>query len=152
MRFSHANVQSNENIDLCSKDEALNFKTDIAKDNEYKAKFIRNTIVEPAPNQANWILKHATIAMPLKYSHNFWWSLKMPLVNGKIELKTKRTNYCVLSPNDYDNANNNDPGNNTIFDNKDSKLYVPVATLLARDNKKLSNIGSKGFQRSVYWN
>ena len=76
----------------------------------------------------------------------------MPLINGKIELKTKWTNYCVLSPNDYDNANNNDPGNNTIFDNKNSKLYVPVATLLARDNKKLSNIGSKGFQRSVYWN
>ena len=76
----------------------------------------------------------------------------MPLINCKIELRIKWTNYFVLSPNDNDNANDNDHGKNTIFDNKGSKLYVPVATLSARDNKKLSNIRNKAFQGSVYWN
>ena len=146
MRFIHASVQSNGNIDLCSKDEALNFKADIAKDNKYKTKFIRNTVVEPAPNQANWILKNAAIAVLLKYLHNFWWSLKMPLINCKIELKIKWKNYFVLSRKDNDNANDNDHGKNTVFDKKGSKLYVPVATLSARDNKKLSNIRNKAFK------
>ena len=33
---------------------------------------------------------------------------------------------------------------------KAQKLYVLVVTLSARDNKKLSNLLSKGFERSVY--
>ena len=33
---------------------------------------------------------------------------------------------------------------------KDTKLYVPVVTLSARDNQKLSNLLSKGFKRSAY--
>ena len=47
-----------------------------------------------------------------------------------------------------DNVN----GNNIIFTIKDTKLYVPVVTLAARDNQKLSKRLSKGFERSVYWN
>ena len=35
---------------------------------------------------------------------------------------------------------------------KDRKLYVPVALLSAKDNKKLSKLLSKGFEGSVYWN
>ena len=42
--------------------------------------------------------------------------------------------------------------NNIIFTIKDTKLYVPVATLSTKDNKKLSKLFSKGFERSVYWN
>ena len=30
--------------------------------------------------------------------------------------------------------------------------YMSVVTLSARDNQKLSNFLSKGFERSVYWN
>ena len=41
---------------------------------------------------------------------------------------------------------------NNIFTIKDTKLYVPVETLSARDNQKLAKILSKGFERSVYWN
>ena len=33
---------------------------------------------------------------------------------------------------------------------KDTKLYVPVVTLSAKDNQKLSKSLSKGFKRSVY--
>ena len=35
---------------------------------------------------------------------------------------------------------------------KAQKLYVLVVTLSARDNQKLSNLLSKGSERSVYWN
>ena len=35
---------------------------------------------------------------------------------------------------------------------KNTKLYVPVVTLSAKDNQKLSKLLSKGLGRSVYWN
>ena len=40
--------------------------------------------------------------------------------------------------------------NNIISTIKDIKLYVPVVTLSARDNQKLSKRLSKGFEKSVY--
>ena len=52
---------------------------------------------------------------------------------------------------DADITNNID-FNNTTFAIKDKKLYVPVVTLLARDNQEVSKFLSKGFERSVYWN
>ena len=49
-------------------------------------------------------------------------------------------------------ADNNDGNsNNIIFIIKDTKLYVPVITLSARDNKRLSKLLSKVFERSVYY-
>ena len=74
----------------------------------------------------------------------------MPLINCKIELKLKWTKYCVLSAAGNDNTNANP--NNNIFTTKDRKLQVPIVTLSARDNQKLSKLHSKGFKRSVYWN
>ena len=41
---------------------------------------------------------------------------------------------------------------NIMLTIKDTKLYVPVVTLSARDNQKLPKLLSKGFKRSVYWN
>ena len=32
------------------------------------------------------------------------------------------------------------------------KLHVPVVTLSAKDNQKLSKMLSKGCERSIYWN
>ena len=74
----------------------------------------------------------------------------MPLINCKIELKIKWTNYFVLPAAGEDNVNNRD--DKIIFTIKDTKLYVPVVTLSARDNQKLSKLLTKGFERSVYWN
>ena len=34
----------------------------------------------------------------------------------------------------------------------DAKLYVPIVTLSAEDNAKLSKLLSEGFKRAVYWN
>ena len=48
------------------------------------------------------------------------------------------TNYCVLSSAGNDNIDAQ--SNNIIFTTKDTKLYVWVAKLSARDNQKLSTI------------
>ena len=73
----------------------------------------------------------------------------MPLTNFKVELKLKWTKHCVFSAADNDNVSNIDY--NIIFTIKHTKLYVSVVTLSPRDNKKLSKLFSKGFERSVYW-
>ena len=54
-----------------SKDEATNFNADIASDSNFKsfkymAKLLGSTVAQPAPKQANRILKNTTIAVPLK--------------------------------------------------------------------------------------
>ena len=43
-------------------------------------------------------------------------------------------------------------GTAATFTITDTKLYVPVVTLKTEDNAKLSELLSKGFKRSVYWN
>ena len=52
--------------------------------------------------------------------------------------------------NENDNTNAN--SNNVIFAIRDTKLYVSVVILSAKDNQKLSKRLSKKFDRSVYWN
>ena len=112
----------------------------------YKAKSLGNT--EADGN--NEIIKNATIAVPLEYLSNFWRSFEMPLINSKVELKLKWKKYCVLSAADVDNVNAN--SNNVIFTINDTKLYVLVVTLSAKDNQKLSKLLSNGFERSGCWN
>ena len=38
---------------------------------EHKGKLLGTTVVQPAPNAANGILKNVAISVPLKYSGNF---------------------------------------------------------------------------------
>ena len=125
---------------------------DIANTNNFKSfRYNAKSLENTEPDGANGILKNATIVVPLKYLSNFWRSLEMPLINCKVKLKLKWTKYRVLSAAGADNViNNNANGNNIIFTIKDTKLYVPVVTLSAIDNQKLSKIFSKGFERSVY--
>ena len=75
------------------KHEATNVNADIANDNNFKsfayqAKLVGNAVALSNPNQANGILRNATIA-PLKYLSNLWRSFEMPLINCKEELKLK---------------------------------------------------------------
>ena len=76
----------------------------------------------------------------------------MPLINCNIELKLRWTKHCVLPVVGTDNANGNNDDNNIVFTIKDTKLYVPVATLSENENQKLSKLLSKGFERLFYWN
>ena len=90
----------------------------------YKAKLLGSTIAQPTPNQANEILKNATLSVPLKYLTNFWRSPKMPLINNKTELKLKWTNYCVLSVTGNENVNDKNNAKNIIFTIKDTKSLL----------------------------
>ena len=65
----------------------------------------------------------------------------MPLVNWKVELKLQQKKVCILFVNGYDNEDAN--SNNIIFTIEDAKLYVPVVTLLAKDNKNYQKLLAK---------
>ena len=102
------------------RDEIIN-NADVTNDNnapsfKYKANLIGNT-------ETNGTKKGIKIAIPLKYLSNFWRSLEIPLINCKVELSL-RWNVA----------------NTAIFEITDAKLYVPVVTLSAEDNAKLSKL------------
>ena len=40
----------------------------------------------------------------------------------------------------------------SVFAITDTKLYVPMVTLSAEDNVKLSKLLGEGFKRPIYWN
>ena len=42
--------------------------------------------------------------------------------------------------------------NTATFKIADAKLYVPIVTLSAENNAKLSKLLREGFKRPVYWN
>ena len=97
----------------------------------------------------NRILRNTTTIVPLKYLSNSWRSLEIPLINNKVELKHKWTKHCVLPAASGDNTNSNP--DNITFTIKDTKLFVPIVTLLAKDNQKLLKLLSKGLEKSMYW-
>ena len=66
---------------------------------------------------------------------SFWRSLEMLLINCKVELKLKGTMDFVLSV--LGNENDNAYLDSTIFTIEDKKLYVPVVTLLVKENQEL---------------
>ena len=105
---------------------------DLTADNsssfKYKVSLLGNPVV------ANNIARSVKVVVPLKYLSNFFRSLEMPLINCKIKSNLTWKKECVLSTDD----------GNAVFIINDTKLYVPVVTLLKEDNK--------GFQRSIYWN
>ena len=72
------------------------------------------------------------------------------MINCKAELKLKWMKHCVLAAASIDNVNAND--SNIIYTMKETKLYVRVVTLSAKDNQKQSKPLSKGLERSMYWN
>ena len=81
---------------IYSKDEATNFNADIDYDNnfksfKYKAKSLGNT----GADGTNVILKNVTIVVQLEYISNFRSSLKMSLINCKVELKLKWRKFFI---------------------------------------------------------
>ena len=77
--------------------------------------------------------------VPLKHLSNFWRALEMPLINCEISIQLKWSkNYILLTGT----AANQNPG----FQINDSKLYVPVVTLLNQENIKLLKQLESGFK------
>ena len=70
----------------------------------------------------------------------------------KVEHSLRWIENCLLtSAAVYVNANNTGADSAT-FKITDAKLYVPIVTLSAEGNAKLSNLLGKGLKRSIYWN
>ena len=63
----------------------------------------------------------------------------MPLINCKVELSLKWIENCVLTTS----AN----ANKATFKIADAKLYVPIVTLSAEENSRLSKLLGEGFKR-----
>ena len=115
-----------------SKDKATNFNADIVYSYNFKSFRCKSTLVGKT-TAAIGILENATIAAPLKCLSSYCKSLEMPLINCQVDLKVKWTKKCVLA---VAGANaNSDSG--IIFTIKDTN-YVPVVTLPAKSNQKLS--------------
>ena len=115
------------NADVTNDDNAPSFK--------YKANNIGKTKNDGTKNGVK-------IAVPIKYLSNFWRSLEIPLINGRVEFSMTWNENCILSS----------AGTAAIFTITDTKIYVPVVSLKTEDNTKLSKLLSMGFKRSVYWN
>ena len=76
----------------------------------------------------------------------------MPLINCKVELSLRWIENCVLSTAPIDADANATGADSATFKITDAKLYVPIVTLSAEDDAKLSKLLGKGFKRYIYWN
>ena len=75
----------------------------------------------------------------------------MPLINCKAELSLNWIENCVLTSAAIDANANNTGADIATFKIIDAKIYVPIVTLSAEGNAKLSKLLCEGFKRSVYW-
>ena len=75
------------------------------------------------------------------------------MINCKDNFSLKWIENCVLTTAAI-NADTNTTGgaHGATFEITDAKPYVPIVTLSAEDNAKLSKLFSEGFKRSIYWN
>ena len=98
--------------------------------------------------------------MPLKYLSNFWRRLDIPLINCEVSFSlTWSENFVITSKStreadpDTDTAvaEINNPTNAT-FKIEDTKMYVPVVTLSAKNDNNLIEQLKTGFQRTIKWN
>ena len=121
------------NANLANDDNASSFK--------YKGNLTGDT-------EANGTKKGVKIAVPLKYLSHFWRSLEMPLINCKVELSLKWIENRVLTSATVDADVNNTGADRAAYKITEVKLNVPIVTLLAEGNAKLSKINR--FKRSIY--
>ena len=106
---------------------------DIAESESFKSKwnFLGST------NNAGII--NSKITVPLKYLSNFWKTLEIPLINLILTWSTN----CVISEGDRE----------TTFTIIDTKIYVPVFTLLTQGNTRLLQLtGTNINQKQQYKN
>ena len=75
----------------------------------------------------------------------------MPLINCKIELLLKWIENCVLTSAAIGANANTTGADSATFKITDAKLYVPIVTLSAEDNAKVSKLLGEGFKGLVYW-
>ena len=97
------------------------------------------------------------IVVPLKYLSNFWRSLEAPLINFKVSLILTWYQNCVITGKATRDADPDaDPAvaeidnpTKATFKVKDTKTYVPVATLSTEIVNKLLDQLKAGFKRTI---
>ena len=109
----------------------------LADSESFKSKI---KITGKTPNDDNE--KDVEIMVPLKYLSNFWRILEMPLINCEVNLILTWSSTFVIT---------NSTGAGT-FEISDTKLYVPVVTLLTEENAKLLQQLKSCFKRVINWN
>ena len=119
-----------DNTDVTNYNNVPSFK--------YKANLIGNTETNGTKNEVK-------IAVPLKYLSNFWRSSEMPMINCKVELSLNWIENCVLATAAIGAGATATGVDSATFIVTDTKHYVPIVTLLAEDNAKLSELFSEGF-------
>ena len=115
----------------------VNVNTADSSSFKYKSSFIETSTAVGD----NIVFKNVKIDVPLKYLSNFWRSLKLPLINCKINLELNWNKDCVMPTNDE-----------ATFKITNTKLYLPIVTLSSKDNAKLVKLLEDGFERPAYWN
>ena len=97
---------------------------------KYKAELLANIVRNgntQTDGDAARKIDNAKIVVPLKYLSNFFRALEMPLINCNVHLE--------LNWKKDDNAK---------FHITDTKLYVPVVTLSAKDNINFTKQQNEG--------
>ena len=74
--------------------------------------------------------KNVEIMVLIKYLSKFWRTLERPLINCEVNVILTCSENCVVVSTDVADQN-------TTFAITDTRLYVPVITLLQQDNLKL---------------
>ena len=99
----------------------------VAMNNSSSFIYKSSILGKPVNAGNNGVLTNPKIVVPLKYLPNFFRSLEMPLVNGRIHLELSWSKDCVMhGGNEYDT--DDDANNETSFKIISTKLYVPIVT------------------------
>ena len=129
---------------------------------KYKNKITSNTYNVDAGVDGYDVNKNGTqeieLAIPLKYSGNFWRALNIPLISCEVSLELKWNKHCVITSLEERQVDagppvvrDNSPTGATLAIN-DCKLYIPVVTLSKDDEIKLLTNLKSGFKREIIWN
>ena len=117
------------------RDEPSNPLSSNSESFKYKTSIVGKT------SEDNDSLTNAKVVIPLKHLSNFWRVLKIPLINCELELILTWSKNCVLADLTVRAAQDGNPAvvalSGTAFKIKDTKLYVPVATLSKENDIKL---------------
>ena len=100
------------------------------------------------------------ITVPLKYLSNSWRTLDIPLINCEVSLTLIWSENCVLTSKAKRDADSHadlpvagiNNATSASFKTKDTKLYVPVVTLSAKNDNKILEQLKTGFKRTIAWN
>ena len=85
--------------------------------------------------------------IPLKYLSNFYRTLEMPLISCEVNVFLTQSEKCIIYYNEIRDYSNREPK----FAITDTKLYVPIVTLLADDKETILQKLKTGFKRTINW-